>query len=227
MTESRLQRALVRPYALLRLTSDLHSYREYMSLREGEARDDGEVELRIGRLSGRSVWVRPGTGDVDQLWEVFIRHSHLPPARIQRRGIFRIWDLGAGIGLSMADLSVEFPDAKVVGVEPDRDAAALARRNFEPWDGQASLVEEPIEPQTLNALLQRGDGEPVHLVRMDVAGLEQELLTRDTEWAEQVWCMKVTVHGDYTREACVADLERLGFRARAERRHERIVLAER
>jgi hypothetical protein len=227
MADSVVQRALVRPNTLLRLTSDLASYRQYMALREGDGAPDREVELRIGRLSGRSVWVRPGTADVDQLWDVFVRHSHMPPARIQRRGVFLIWDLGARIGLSLADLAVEFPDAKLVGVEPDPENVALARRNFESWDDRASVIEEPIEPDTLNSLLERGGGGPVHLVRMDVGGLERELLTRDTEWAEQVWCIKVTVHGDYTREACVADLERLGFRARPDRRHDHVVLGER
>lgn len=60
-----LQRALVRPVALLRLTADRESYREYLRLREARETGGREVELRIGPLAGRPVWVREGTGDVD------------------------------------------------------------------------------------------------------------------------------------------------------------------
>jgi hypothetical protein len=212
-----LQRALVRPYVLLRLTSDLASYREYMRLRSNGRANGGEVELHIGRLNGRSVWVREGTPDVDALWEVFIDRRHLPPARVQRRGVHKIWDLGAGIGLTMADMAVEFPDARVVGVEPDASKAALARRNFEPWDNHAGLIEARVgDDLSLNDLLERTGG-PVEFVRMDVGGAERELLTSDTEWAAEVGCIKVEVHGGYTTDDCARDLEALGFRARRRR----------
>jgi hypothetical protein len=222
-----LQRALVRPNALLRLTSDLASYREYMRLRtDGQASGD-EVELHIGRLNGRPVWVREGTRDVDALWKVFIGRRHLPPARVQRRGMHLIWDLGAGIGLTMADMAVEFPDARIVGVEQDAANAALARRNFEPWDNHAGLIDARVpDDLSLNALLERTGG-PVQFVRMDVGGAERELLASDTEWAAEVGCIKVEVHGDYTTGDCARDLEALGFRARPDRRHGAAVLGER
>jgi hypothetical protein len=210
-----LQRALVRPNALLRLTSDLASYREYMRLRtvNGQA-SEAEVELHIGRLNGRPVWVREGTADVDALWKVFIGRHHLPPARVQRRGMHLIWDLGAGIGLTMADMAVEFPDARIVGVEQDAERVALARRNFEPWDNHAGIIDARVgEDLSLNALLERTGG-PVQFVWMDVGGAERELLASDTEWAAEVGCIKVEVHGDYTTHDCARDLEALGFRAR-------------
>jgi FkbM family methyltransferase len=259
-----VKRALVRPFALLRLTSNWSSYKEYMRLREaGEHTSEGEteVELNIGRLSGRSVWIREGTADVDTIWDVFIHRYHLPPAYVMRRGIHSIWDLGANIGLTMADMAVEFPDAKkIVGVELDAANAALARRNFEPWDDRAGIIEaaawpedgetwyhrwpgdtsayyahEPTpgeEPQgpvvptlSLNSLLDRTGG-PVSYVKMDVEGAERELLRRNTEWAAQVGCIKVEVHGDYTTDDCTRDLKALGFRARRDRRHGAAVLGE-
>jgi FkbM family methyltransferase len=260
---SLLKRALVRPFTLLRLTSDLRSYREYMRLREAESHTsegDTQVELHIGRLNGRPVRVREGTADVDTVWDVFIHRYHMPPAYVQRRGVHLIWDLGANIGLTMADMAVEFPDAKqVVGVELDAANAALARRNFEPWDDRARIIEaaawpddgetwyhrwpgatsayyahEPTpgeEPQgpvvptlSLNTLLEQTGG-PVSYVKMDVEGAERELLTRNTEWAEQVSCLKVEVHGDYTADDCVRDLKALGFSAKRDRRHKAAVLA--
>jgi FkbM family methyltransferase len=145
-----LKRAVLRPFTLLRLTSDLRSYREYVRLRQaGEHTSEGEteVELHLAQLSGRPVWVREGTADVDTVWDVFIHHYHRPPARVQRRGVFLVWDLGANIGLTMADMAVEFPDARVVGVELDAANAALARRNFEPWDDRAELIEAAAWPE--------------------------------------------------------------------------------
>ena len=256
MAPALVKRAVLRPFTLLRLTSDLRSYREYVRLRratEHTSEGETEVELHIAQLSGRPVWVREGTADVDTVWDVFIHHYHRPPARVQRRGIELVWDLGANIGLTMADMAVEFPDARVVGVELDAANAALARRNFEPWDDRAELIEaaawpedgetwyhrwpggtsgyyahEPSpghEPQgpvvptlSLDTLLERTGG-PVSYVKMDVEGAERELLSRNTGWAAEVGCIKVEVHGDYTVDDCARDLERLGFKARRDRRH--------
>ena len=257
-----VKRALVRPFAVLRLTSDLASYREYMRMRQGgehTSHGDHEVELHIARLSGRPVWIREGTADVDTVWDVFIHRYHLPPASVMRRGVHLIWDLGANIGLTMADMAVEFPDAKkIVGVELDADNAALARRNFESWDDRAGIIhaavwpedgetwyhrwpggtsgyyaheptpgEEPQGPvvptMSLNTLLERTGG-PVSFVKMDVEGAERELLSRNTEWAAEVGCIKVEVHGDYTVDDCVRDLQALGFAARRDRRHKAAVL---
>ena len=262
MAPSLVKRALVRPFALLRLTSDWRSYREFMRMREAGAHTgegESEVELHIGRLAGRPVVIREGTADVDTLWDVFIHRYHLPPAFVMRRGVHQIWDLGANVGLTMADMAVEFPDAKtIVGIELDADNAALARRNVEPWDDRAQVVhaaawpddgqtwyhrwpggtsgyhvhpptpgEEPQGPVvptlSLNTVIAQTGG-PVSYVKMDVEGAERELLARNTEWAAQVSCIKVEVHGDYTVDDCVADLRRLGFAARRDRRHKAAVL---
>jgi FkbM family methyltransferase len=257
---SALKRALVRPVALVRVAADRSSYRELMRLRAIEAHTgagETEVELRIGRLNGRPVWVREGTADVDTLWDVFVHGYHVPPARAQRRGMHLVWDLGANIGLTMADMALRWPEARIVGVELDADNAALARRNFEPWDDRCELVEAAAwpedgetwyhrwpgatsayyahapggEPQgpvvptlSLDTLLDRCGGGPVAYVKMDVEGAERELLTRNTGWASEVACIKVETHGDYTPDDCVADLERLGFEARRDRRHEAAVV---
>ena len=258
---SALKRALVKPVAYIRVADDRRSYRELMRLRDVPAHDsegETEAELRIGRLAGRPVVVREGTADVDTLWDVFVHGYHLPPARVQRRGMHLVWDLGANIGLTMADMALRWPEARVVGVELDGDNARLARRNFEPWDDRAELIEAAVwpddgeawyhrwpgatsayhlheptpgeEPQgpvvptlSLNTLLERTGG-PVAYVKMDIEGAEREVLRRNTDWAAEVGCIKVEVHGDYTPEECVADLARLGFRARRDRRHDAAVL---
>ena len=203
-----LQRALVRPVALLRLTADRESYREYMRLRESPGATGREVELRIGRLAGRPVWVREGTGDVDRVWDVFIESPHLPPAKIQRRGLPLVWDVGAGTGMAAAEMALRWPEARVVAIVDDPADAALARRTVEPWDDRAEVVEAPLTPESLGAL----DGPPAY-VWIDAGDAARELLTRDTNWAAEVGAIKVRVAGDYPAEQCAADLERLGFKA--------------
>jgi hypothetical protein len=218
---------LERPVARVRVAYDRASYRDLMRLRsEAAPAGDGgrEVELRIGRLSGRPVWIREGTGDVDHLWEVFVRSPHVPPARVQRRGMHLVWDLGANIGLTTADMALRWPEARVVGVEPDPANAALARRNFEPWDDRCELVEAaPGGTLALDDLLERSGGGPVAYVRMDVGGAERDLLTQDTDWAAQVGCIKVEVHDGYTPGDCASDLARLGFEAKRDRRRAAVV----
>jgi FkbM family methyltransferase len=261
---SALKRALVRPVALLRLTADRESYREFMRMRsqpEHTSQGEKEVELRMGRLAGRPIRVREGTADVDTVWDVFVHGYHLPPAKVQRRGMHLVWDLGANIGLTMADMALRWPESRVVGVELDADNAALARRNFEPWDDRAELIEAAVWPEdgetwyhrwpgatsayhvheptpaekpqgpvvptlSLNTLLERTGG-PVAFVKMDIEGAERDVLTQNTEWAAQVGCIKVEVHGDYAPEQCMSDLERLGFEARRDRRHDAAVVGTR
>ncbi|MEA2444950.1 MAG: hypothetical protein QOJ12_2242 [Thermoleophilales bacterium] len=251
----------MRPVAFLRLTHDRRSYREFMRLRAmGEHTSEGEeqVEIEIAELSDRSVVVRAGTADVDTVWDTFVHRYHLPPPKVQRRGMHLVWDLGANIGLTMADMAQRWPEARVVGVELDAGNAELARRNFEPWSDRGEILEAAVwtedgeawyhrwaggtsayhlheptpgeEPQgpvvetlSLDTLLQRTGG-PVAFVKMDVEGAERELLRGNTGWAAEVGCIKVEVHGDYTSADCVADLGRLGFEARPDKRHAAAVL---
>ena len=222
-----LQRALVRPVALLRLTNDRESYREYLRMREAPGERGREVELRIGRLAGRPVWVRDGTRDVDKLWEVFIDSHHLPPAKVQRGGMHLVWDIGAGLGLASAEMALRWPEARVVGVERDPEKAALAKRNIEPWDDRASIVEAEPGGEFLNGLLERTGGGPVAYVKLDVGEAARELLTESTEWAAQVGCIKVYVAGGYTKVECAADLRGLGFEAGPDKRHDGAVLGTR
>lgn len=48
-------------------------------------------------------------------------------------------------------------------------------------------------------------------MKMDIEGAERHVLTRNTEWAERVGCIKVEVHPPYAIDECRRDLEGLGF----------------
>lgn len=141
------QRALRIAYVGATVTADLESLRAYSKLSAiavHEGRRAATVELRIRPLGGRAVAVRPSTSDVDTVWGVFARRYHLPPTELGEGRL--IFDLGANIGLTMADFAVRYPRARVVGVELDDVNAELARRNVGPWGDRCPVVNAAVWP---------------------------------------------------------------------------------
>jgi FkbM family methyltransferase len=165
-----------------------------------------------------------------------------------------IWDLGANIGLTMADLAFRFPHSYVVGVELDEQNVGFARRNVGPWADRCVVVHAavwssdgevhyrgwpggtsnyqvtdtaegaPVRAVSLATLI-REYGGPVDYLKVDVEGAERELLRDGTAWADEVKCVKVELHGDYSVDDCQADLRRLGFTTRPDPRHWACVIA--
>lgn len=165
-----------------------------------------------------------------------------------------IWDLGANIGLTMADFAFCFPNARILGVELDADNVALARHNVAAWADRCELLHAavwssdgevhyrgwpggtsnyqvtdavegaPVRAVSLATLL-REYGGPVDYLKVDVEGAERELLQDGTGWADDVRCLKVELHGDYTVDDCQADLHRLGYATRPDPRHWACVIA--
>lgn len=191
--------------------------------------------IRIRALGGHSVLLRPATSDAEVLVATFCGQFHLPPSEVAPR---LIWDLGANIGLTMAHMAHVFPNARVIGVEPDAGNADLARRNVAPWRDRCTVVEaaawfqdgsvglsslpgleagirinEGLPSTTasvsLNTLLVRC-GAPDY-VKVDIEGAESRVLTENTEWASDVRYITVECHAPYTVRQCTRDLDRLGF----------------
>jgi FkbM family methyltransferase len=193
------------------------------------------VQVLLRDLDGHAINLRPGTTDGEGVVATFVGRFHRPSTGL--RSVQVIWDLGANIGLTMADLAVQYPDAQIFGVELDRSNLELAERNVEPWADRCHLLHAAVWPDdgivsvTSNAdadgnrvavdgdrtvtalspgtLLQRTG--PPDFVKMDIEGAERELLSRPSAWAAMVKCVNVECHGDYTLYECVSDLQRLGF----------------
>ena len=120
-----LQHALRLAYVGTRVTADRRSLRTWARLSAipvHEGSGGRGVNVRLRPLGGRPVALRPSTSDADTVWGTFARRYHLPPPELT--GVRRIWDPGANIGLTMADLARRYPDACVLGVELDADNAA-------------------------------------------------------------------------------------------------------
>ena len=200
-----------------------------------------EVRVRFREMPDVALRLRPGTEDDSLAKDALFRRHHLPPASLSPNELQTIWDLGANVGLTMAHMATLFPCAHIVGVELDGDNAALCRENIAAWrdrcelvhagvwtsDGTVEYARDPGRAQSfhvasgqasasapaisLNTLLERTGAERVDYVKMDIEGAEAQVLTQATEWAQRVRSIKVEIHGSYTVEQCIEDLERLGF----------------
>ena len=219
-------------YKFLRVFSDFESIANYRRLRDGKAQE--HTKLRVRALRGHSVWLRPGTTDVDVFWDTFVRQFHLTGSRPNS-----VLDLGANIGLTAAHYASLFPRARVVCVEMDKDNAELCRTNLERFGSRCEVVHgavwssngvvryagqdewgfhvadtgTQVTSYTLSSLLDKLGGS-VDLVKFDIEGAEREVLRSSDGWHTRVRQAVVEVHEPYTIEQCITDLTRLGFKCR-------------
>jgi FkbM family methyltransferase len=110
------------------------------------------VPVRI-RDAG-TVWL----ADWSQLmvaWEVFLMNAYGDYALPEHPAT--ILDLGANVGLASMFFRLRYPDARIVAVEPDRDAARLAERNLRGLDVQ--IINAAVAPASGTTILYRRPGE--------------------------------------------------------------------
>lgn len=144
--------------ATLRVLSDWPSRLRYLRLRflaSGRAGGDA-VPLRLRRLGGRELWVRPGTSDVEVVVEDFVHGYADPPDEVAGRPLSRIVELGSNIGAGLALLAERYPESTLLGVEADPANAALAWRNLAPWADRARLAEAVVWEGTDEPVVERG-----------------------------------------------------------------------
>ena len=135
-------------FVATRVTAGPRSFLTYLRLsriRRHVGSGGAVVRVRLRPLGGREVMLRPSTSDVDTVWGTFAGAYHRPPAELRDPRL--IWDLGANIGLTMADLAQRFPAARIVGVELDHENAELARMNLAPWAARCEIVEAAVWPR--------------------------------------------------------------------------------
>jgi hypothetical protein len=100
------------------------------------------VRVRVRELDGQAVWLRPRSYDRTAL-EFLSYGYHLPPADLPGP-VGHIAVLGANIGLLLAGLAGRYPHARLLGAGPDRDNAALARRNLAHLGVRCTLAETAV-----------------------------------------------------------------------------------
>jgi FkbM family methyltransferase len=223
-------------WQLYRLCDGLGQVQVFRRLRDAGRAGEPPVEIRLRALSGRPLWVRPGTTDLEVLWDTFVRQYHLPPAEAPPPRL--ILDLGANVGYTAAHLAALHPRARVLAVELDQANAELARRNLAAfgdrcqvlhaavWSREGKVVYQGDEEWgyrvavapggpagrgeaaavTMEGLLRSLGGERVGYLKMDVEGAEAELFRTGADWLSRVDSLRVELHPENDPRADYAEL---------------------
>jgi FkbM family methyltransferase len=132
--------------------SDWPSRRRMLGLRL-EQRRQGElahpqasaaVPVNVKALDGQPLYIRPRSSDIDMIWDTFVAGWYLPPEEVGARPLRRIVEFGTNIGTGLTGLAIRYPDARLLGVEPDPQNAELARHNLARFGDRVQLVESAI-----------------------------------------------------------------------------------
>lgn len=194
----------------LRLTFDILYSR---LLRFGMPNWGGLRQVRL--KSGLIVTYRLNRGDLQALREVIFQECYrpaLPPAS----GTFV--DLGANIGLASLWFWKRFGFSKVIAVEPDAENLEVLRENFRLNGVQGEIVSGvvgasgktalfapssdsvlghvsakgiPVDVIDLDRLLRH---EQVGLMKIDIEGAEQNLVSGSLQWLENVDAIIAELH---------------------------------
>jgi len=195
----------------LRLTVDIFQSRllKYWCLPNYGAR-------RCVRLSpGLKVSYRLNRGDLQSLREVMFEDSYRPAQTIEGGALL---DLGANIGLTSLWLWKRFGFSKVIAIEPDDDNLAILRENFRLNGVPGTVVKGLVGPGGSTALFAANDhavlgrvgaegvavdvvdlsrllkDERVGLVKIDIEGAEQDLVSGNLGWLDNVQAIIAELH---------------------------------
>lgn len=132
------------------IAADRASYRAWLRARRWDPRAGGngrEAVIRVRALGGAPVVLREDTADAWALSSALLPPYHFPAGGLVPRDARLAFDLGANIGLTMADLAQRLPRARIVGVEMASGNAAACRRNVATWGDRCVVVEAAVWPR--------------------------------------------------------------------------------
>jgi FkbM family methyltransferase len=178
-----------------------------------EVRDkvDLEVLAQIFRSEDYNLARLPRWGDIDACYRRILAEQRMP----------LIVDCGANIGASAMYFAEQFPQAKVLALEPQAGNFELLSRNcaanpridalhaavasedkrgavHDPGKGNWGfrVSERPggeLEMIAINSLLARSGGEPF-IVKIDIEGFEAELFSRNLQWLDRFYVLIIELH---------------------------------
>lgn len=194
--------------------------------------------LRKKDRSLHRFYLRPESTDVFSLIEIFQKDNYSVAPLARRDELRRVFggilerghtpliiDCGANNGISVAYLAMEWPEAKIVAVEPERGNVEMVRRNTKGRNVeiiQAGITARPTrlaianENADANAFrtveideggfpgltienivnLQSPGTEELFLVKIDIEGAEKGLFAKNTDWIDRTPLLAIELH-DY------------------------------
>ena len=111
---------------------------------ERGGKDAEPVAVPMDELGGRDLFVRPATTDMLMAVMDYRAGLNLPPPEVANRPMKRIVELGVNAGGALASLGHRYPEARLLGAEPDPRNVALARRNVASFGERAEIVQAAI-----------------------------------------------------------------------------------
>ncbi len=182
-------------------------------------RDDKEHEIRL--RPGVRLRYRLNRGDIQSVREVWLDEVYKLPVQARTKILV---DLGANIGLTSLWFAKRYGFTKIIAVEPSPANARLARENLDnngvsaqvieaavgPLDGTAFFEDSassnlgrvtttgrPVTLLSMATILSKlGDTAIVDLVKLDIEGGEEPLLSGDLAWLERVQSIIAEFHPD-------------------------------
>ncbi len=176
-------------------------------------------------------------GDIQGIREVWYDNVYRLPFHT---AVGTVVDLGANIGLTSVYLAKRYGAQFIVAVEPDPGNAALTRRNLQQNAIKASVIEAAIGPEdatvrfscqadsnlghvspegrevpmiSMETLCRSQALQRIDVLKMDIEGGEQQLLSGPIQWLSRVRSIIAEFHPeiiDYP--GCIARIENVGLR---------------
>jgi FkbM family methyltransferase len=198
----------------------------------------GRSRVRTIRLrDGVTLCYRLNRGDLQSLREVWLDRAYRFPVALGNANT--VVDLGANIGLTSVYLARRHHAHFIVAIEPVAANAALARRNLALNGIKAEVIEAVVGPQegvayfrdaqasnvghladdgrqvaalNITTILSRVPTATVDLVKIDIEGAEDKLLSGDCSWLRRVSALMIEFHtGMVDHKRLIAILNAEGF----------------
>lgn len=98
------------------------------------------VEVPMKGLGGGSLYVRSDSSDLYNATWYYQDEIQLPAPEIRDQPLQVICEIGTNIGAALTALGLRYPEARLIGVEPDPGNVEMARRNTSRFGGRCEIV---------------------------------------------------------------------------------------
>ncbi len=113
------------------------------------------ISVAMRGLGGAKLWVRPGTSDLRNASYYYSSDLYLPPPRFDRPDLRQVLEIGSNMGAALTALGHRYPDARILGVEPDPGNVAVAQKNVARYGDRASVVQAGIWDADTDLVVER------------------------------------------------------------------------
>ena len=179
-----------------------------------------------------TLFMRTYTGDINIFYEIFWKNVYFIPFEF-RTNIKNIVDLGAHIGLTSIYYSLIYPNAKIYSVEASIGNFQLLKQNLEnsenvelihsaiySFDGEVkfdnsgltynhkiSASGDSIPSISIKTLMNKYNIDKIDLLKIDIEGSEQFLLSQNNEWLAKVENIIIEIHPPYDISYLIEDIK--------------------